>query len=89
LHKFSRILQPNEKCEALMVGLDTEKKTYSSRVFVQNPKTRITPAKNPNKNLNSIILKAVFQINGGTHVQEKLTQKNAWVSHLNNKILII
>jgi hypothetical protein len=40
-----------------MVGLDTEKKTYSSRVFFQNPKTRITPEKNPNKNPNSIILK--------------------------------
>jgi len=33
-----------------MVGLDTEKNKFSSRVFVQNPKTRITPAKNPNKN---------------------------------------
>jgi hypothetical protein len=43
-----------------MVGLDTEKNKFSSRVFVQNPKTRITPAKNPNKNPNSIILKAVF-----------------------------
>jgi hypothetical protein len=40
-----------------MVGLGTEKKTYSSRVFFQNPKNRITPAKNPNKNPNSIILK--------------------------------
>jgi hypothetical protein len=54
-----------------MVGLDTEKNKISSRVFVQNPKTRITPTKNP----NSIILKAVFQINAGTHAQEKLTKK--------------
>jgi hypothetical protein len=53
------------------VDLDTEKNKFSSRVFVQNPKTRITPAKNP----NSIILKAVFQINGGIHAQEKLTKK--------------
>jgi hypothetical protein len=58
-----------------LVGLDTEKNKFSSRVFVQNPKTRITPAKHPNKNPNSIILKAVFQINGGTHAQEKLTKK--------------
>jgi len=32
-----------------MVCLDREKKCYSSPVFFQNPKTKVQPAKNPNK----------------------------------------
>jgi hypothetical protein len=43
-----------------------EKNKFSSRVFVQNPKTRVTPAKIPNKNPNSIILKAFRLLVGST-----------------------